>query len=183
MRGDPETVAAVIGLKKSGGEWKGPCPLCGGRDRFHVKRGHQHDLIFLCRAGCRFQDIAQFLGALGLIKNDFSPDFEAGEQERLQAEALTLLRAFCRDVQREGVVLGSQQKRAARAAVRRLTGMTPDELMFMWCQREAFFIHIHDQGGVVVMSDEQMQHYIDIDKAIKPWEWMLWGIQSLLTRH
>ena len=26
-------------LKQSGGEYKGPCPLCGGTDRFHVREG------------------------------------------------------------------------------------------------------------------------------------------------
>lgn len=33
-------------LKKVGGEWNGPCPVCGGRDRFWVDEGKN---LFLCR--------------------------------------------------------------------------------------------------------------------------------------
>ena len=36
-------------LKKSGGEWVGPCPRCGGRDRFAV---NPRKRLFNCR-GCR----------------------------------------------------------------------------------------------------------------------------------
>lgn len=45
------TVAEWVGrlhLRRSGAEWKGPCPLCGGTDRFHVKQGHSRVL-----ASCR----------------------------------------------------------------------------------------------------------------------------------
>ena len=36
-------------LKRSGnGAFNGPCPLCGGRDRFHMKDGQGHTLV-----GCR----------------------------------------------------------------------------------------------------------------------------------
>ena len=36
-------------LKRTGsGSWNGPCPLCGGRDRFHVKEGQGRALV-----GCR----------------------------------------------------------------------------------------------------------------------------------
>src|SRR6516165_10035464 len=49
-RADIVGVAERLGarLKKSGGEWIGPCPVCGGRDRFAInpRKG-----LFNCR-GC-----------------------------------------------------------------------------------------------------------------------------------
>ena len=32
--------AALPDLKRRGSEYVGPCPSCGGGDRFHVKAGH-----------------------------------------------------------------------------------------------------------------------------------------------
>ena len=37
-----------VQLKKSGSEWSGPCPLCGGDDRFHVREVDGRALV-----GCR----------------------------------------------------------------------------------------------------------------------------------
>lgn len=56
-----EHIAQNLGLKKHGGEYKGPCPICGGDDRFHIKHGKQADLIVLCRHGCRYADIMRLL--------------------------------------------------------------------------------------------------------------------------
>jgi hypothetical protein len=62
-----EHIAQTLGLKKYGNEYKGPCPICGGDDRFHVKKGQRTDLIFLCRHGCRFSDIMRHLEESGLV--------------------------------------------------------------------------------------------------------------------
>jgi hypothetical protein len=70
MKGDPETVAEALNLKRSGGEYKGACPLCGGHDRFHVKQGRHADLLIYCRHGCRFTDIAKVLESRGLVRGD-----------------------------------------------------------------------------------------------------------------
>lgn len=35
----------------NGGEWAGPCPFCGGKDRFHVQPGHPKGGRWMCR-GC-----------------------------------------------------------------------------------------------------------------------------------
>jgi hypothetical protein len=45
-----EEWAQACGLKKEGREWVGPCPLCGGKDRFHV-REHDTKVLVGCR-GC-----------------------------------------------------------------------------------------------------------------------------------
>jgi len=46
-----------------GGEWSGPCPFCGGQDRFSVQPYHQPEARWLCRnctAG-KWQDIIEFV--------------------------------------------------------------------------------------------------------------------------
>ena len=48
-RKSPEAWVNALGLRRRGREWCGPCPLCGGRDRFHVgDRGDGTALV-----GCR----------------------------------------------------------------------------------------------------------------------------------
>ena len=43
--------AARLDLTRRGGEWCGPCPVCGGTDRFHVSRRRGGDALVGCR-GC-----------------------------------------------------------------------------------------------------------------------------------
>ena len=76
MRSRP-SVAEVVGacerlgiaLRRSGGEWSGPCPRCGGRDRFYVREGRRlRGALIGCR-GCladRGADPAPVFRALGL---------------------------------------------------------------------------------------------------------------------
>ena len=46
---DVEDWAARLGLRHRSGEYAGPCPVCGGTDRFHVGRGRGG----AARVGCR----------------------------------------------------------------------------------------------------------------------------------
>lgn len=55
---------AIPGLKRVGDEWHGPCPVCGGADRFWVTRGRAHECIAACRHRC---DFARILEAAGLM--------------------------------------------------------------------------------------------------------------------
>lgn len=52
----------VGGLKRSGRYHIGPCPFCGGKDRFNVKEGEEGQL-WLCRkcGDGRYHDVAAFL--------------------------------------------------------------------------------------------------------------------------
>jgi hypothetical protein len=52
----------VPGLKRSGAFWIGPCPFCGGRDRFNVKPADDGDL-WVCRqcAPDKYHDVIAFL--------------------------------------------------------------------------------------------------------------------------
>ena len=47
--------------KRRGREWSGPCPLCGGEDRFHVAQGSRVAVIASCRHGCTFPQLAEHL--------------------------------------------------------------------------------------------------------------------------
>ena len=64
MFSTPESIAAQLGLRRSGTEYKGPCPKCGGTDRFHVKNGKSARLILHCRHGCSFDELAKVCGLL-----------------------------------------------------------------------------------------------------------------------
>ena len=46
----PEDWTGRLDLRRVGSEWVGPCPVCGGTDRFHVRRG-QRGAVVGCR-GC-----------------------------------------------------------------------------------------------------------------------------------
>ena len=46
-----EEWAAACDLRRRGSEFVGPCPLCGGDDRFHVRRGDNGQALVGCR-GC-----------------------------------------------------------------------------------------------------------------------------------
>jgi len=53
----------VPGLKKSGQYHIGPCPFCGGRDRFNVKTTHDGVDLWLCRqcGDGKYHDVIDFL--------------------------------------------------------------------------------------------------------------------------
>ena len=42
---------------REGQEWKGPCPRCGGRNRFHVRSGDTRSVVAHCRHGCDFSQL------------------------------------------------------------------------------------------------------------------------------
>ena len=44
---------------KSGREWKGPCPICDGHDRFHVAAGKKAAVVASCRGGCSFEELVR----------------------------------------------------------------------------------------------------------------------------
>ena len=48
---DVEDWAARLDLRHRSGEYAGPCPVCGGTDRFHVRRGRGGAALVGCR-GC-----------------------------------------------------------------------------------------------------------------------------------
>lgn len=68
-------LAEVLNLKGGTLEKKGPCPVCGGKDRFWIRPGKTQSVILGCRQGCGFSDIMRSFERLGLIdKEKLSPD-------------------------------------------------------------------------------------------------------------
>lgn len=65
---DSDHIAHTLGLRKSGAEYKGPCPVCGGTDRFHIKQGRSRDLIMHCRHGCTFAQLMHEFENRGLAE-------------------------------------------------------------------------------------------------------------------
>ena len=88
-----QEVAKQLGLRKNGREWCGPCPLCGGTDRFHLAdRGGVPR--FGCR-GCidgqapnlRRQRYGEVLRALGgPVHRDRQAERKQWEEDRAQAK-------------------------------------------------------------------------------------------------
>lgn len=73
------------GLRRQGSEWVGPCPACGGRDRFSVHPGKG---VFHCRAAGRGGDVialaqyvegAEFLAAVEILTGRPAPGRDAAE--------------------------------------------------------------------------------------------------------
>jgi hypothetical protein len=56
--------SGLVTLHKSGAYWLGPCPVCGGRDRFQVKRTQSGD-AWICRkcAPDKYHSVLDFLMA------------------------------------------------------------------------------------------------------------------------
>lgn len=61
-------ISERLGLKKAGGEYKGPCPICGGNDRFHIKEAKNGATLVHCRQGCTYAEIMRELETRGLVE-------------------------------------------------------------------------------------------------------------------
>jgi DNA primase len=82
-----------------GGEWAGPCPMCGGKDRFRVQPYHPNGGRWYCR-GCgegRWHDVIDYNQArdhvdfkealFQLAPTDFNAHRQEHREPRLQAES------------------------------------------------------------------------------------------------
>ena len=178
MLGDPKAVADVLGLKRAGGEYKGPCPLCGGQDRFHVKQGHQHNLIVHCRHGCQFKELARWLTDAGLVE-DTRPKLQySGKVDRAEVE--TFLAAFCRAVD-DGVPVSSAWRVQARHAVRLLTRCSPEEFVDMYIWRETFVGNLENHD--LKMTKKDLRKFMTFHQVISGKEWMIRGCACLTSMH
>jgi hypothetical protein len=103
--GDITSIAQSLGLKKKGSEYKGPCPECGGNDRFHIQKGRTHPIVMHCRHGCDFSTLAKQMRDRGLVAKD---DYDRDEYlKRKQEEAIALKRWTLR-VYEENIKAGHQ---------------------------------------------------------------------------
>lgn len=60
------SISQALNLKKTGNEYKGPCPICGGNDRFWIKSGTTHQVIYGSRCGCLEKDILKEIESRGV---------------------------------------------------------------------------------------------------------------------
>ena len=86
MNHDLSYIAQSLGLKKMGGEYKGPCPICGGDDRYWMKRGRKHDFVVGCRHGCSFPSIMRELESRGLVEREPYERTGLTSEQRKQCE-------------------------------------------------------------------------------------------------
>ena len=70
MDSDLTRVAEQLGLRRAGAEFKGACPVCGGDDRFHIKRGSSSNMLAYCRHGCRYSSIMREMEKRGIVESD-----------------------------------------------------------------------------------------------------------------
>jgi len=63
-------LGGALNLKGGSKELKGPCPKCGGTDRFWIRPGHTLPFIFGCRSGCDYSQIIKELSDRGLVANE-----------------------------------------------------------------------------------------------------------------
>lgn len=86
----------IAGLQRAGVERVGPCPVCGGRDRFGINPGRG---VFVCRSsssggdglalvqyvqGCDFQGALDFL--VGEASGTIDPAVVAARRQKMEAE-------------------------------------------------------------------------------------------------
>ena len=75
--------AARLDLRNRSGEYVGPCPVCGGEDRFHVGRGRGGATIVGCRGCIDGQPDKERGEAFGRILRAVFPErFQSGAGER-----------------------------------------------------------------------------------------------------
>jgi hypothetical protein len=65
-----ERIAEQLGLKRQGRTFAGPCPICGGTDRFTLSKGKKYDVLYHCRHGCQFSHIIKELEDRGIVEKD-----------------------------------------------------------------------------------------------------------------
>ena len=83
---DVEDWAARLDLRNRSGEYVGPCPVCGGEDRFHVGHGRGGAAMVGCRGCIDGQPPKEKGEAFGRILRETFPErFQSGAGENLRA--------------------------------------------------------------------------------------------------
>ena len=120
-------IAEGLGLKKMGGEYKGPCPCCGGNDRFHIKEGRNGTMMVHCRYLCSYASIMRDLEDRGLVeKDDFVPTGPTMDQKAtMQGDKMVM--AIYEADKRGGREQTLADYRRYRLATERHTAMTSSD--------------------------------------------------------
>ena len=101
---DIAQAAGSLGLKKSGGEYKGPCPNCGGNDRFWLAKGRVHPILASCRGCNDFAGIANAIKNAGLAVDDdqYNPELGMAKKREEQAQKDAMLIHIYERAKRDG---------------------------------------------------------------------------------
>ena len=75
---DWKTAASRLGLRRQGGELVGPCPACGGEDRFRVTRRGGFFCRQCCPDGRSMDAVRRILERAGLARDAEGPAIERG---------------------------------------------------------------------------------------------------------
>ena len=68
-----EQLAIKLNLRRtSKTEYHGPCPSCGGKDRFWIKAGRTKDIVYGCRQCCDSSGIFKYFLANDIVTPDDS---------------------------------------------------------------------------------------------------------------
>ena len=103
--GDIADIARSLGLKRVGSEYKGPCPECGGNDRFHIQRGKKHPIVMHCRHGCTFSTLAKHMRDRGLVTED---EYDREEYRQRKADEVIALKRWTLRVFEDNIKAGYQ---------------------------------------------------------------------------
>lgn len=141
-------------LKHQGHEWVGPCPLCGGHDRFGVNRQKR---IFLCRGsgdphgagdvidlvmhiyGCSFHEACERIN--GTPRPDRTRDETAEERKRREQTYAARAAEYARREAQERAAMEAKAARDEASIAEVVKRAGPIEGTHGWC-------YIHDTRGL-----------------------------------
>lgn len=79
-------IAEALDLRRVGrNTWRGPCPVCGGRQRFQLRQGRTGPLVW-CFGGCGSSGVIRALREANLWPQAERPEWSP-EERRARAEA------------------------------------------------------------------------------------------------
>ena len=148
-------IAGTLHLRKTGANcWRGPCPICGGKSRFQIRKARSGPLVW-CWGGCDRKDLLAELRRRGLLpKREQRPltPAEKAAWARAQRQGRDLARAAWR-WWRERVA--ELDETAARAVDLEAGRMDPWALAA--AASEAWRLRQADAAGVIRLYREALE--------------------------
>ena len=167
-----EDWAARLGLRKRSGEYAGPCPVCGGRDRFHVGRGRGGAARVGCRGCIDSQPEAVRREAFGrVLRAAFPERFRSGAGDGPSSTAQPSRRALERDSGAAPCSDDAQRRKAARRiwdAAKPLAGTLAET-----------YLHARGVGYVASVPALRFSPALSYPQAPEPFPCLVAGVQGV----
>ena len=94
-------ISRMPGMRRFGKEWKGPCPCCGGDDRFVMFQGREDNLGLWCRQCGGGRHLYEKLESLGYIPvNEFKKPIKKPLDRRVNSSDVTYAHAVVSAIQK-----------------------------------------------------------------------------------